>query len=366
MSDPPTYDQHLLDRLNALKKSTVQLDPNPPTLNVASSSSYSTPEIDLSARLRSLRNGSSPSPSPSPKPSGYIEPKPVESSYESTYFKPTGLTEETPDLFLTTGNDDKELEELLAELGPEEQWLNPDDPQDIQKLLNEARLTLSIKDGPSDKATITAQADDRDKGNPITRDLDMSFFKLEEDDEAGESRPHRLDDESREAQDIVAKLLDEVNQERENEPVSSEESHTQKSPNWDEEPMFSLPSAPSNLPDPPTETSRKSLDFESDIAARMAALKGLGSPSTNELGLPSAPTGKPVDKVSGIGGGGLKKYTDEEIETWCVICNDDATVRCFGCGSDLYCARCWKEGHMGVDVGYEEKNHKWEKFRKPN
>jgi len=335
-----------------------------PTLNAASSSSYNTPETDLSTRLRDLRNGSSPSPSP--KPSRYTQPKPVDSPYESTYFKPTGLTRETPDPYLTISNNDKELEELLAELGPEEQWLNPDDPEDIQKLLNEAKLTLSIKDDPSHETTKTAQADDRDKGNPLTRDLDMSFFKLEEDEEAGESRPRRLEDESREAQGIVAKLLDEVNRERENGPISSEEeSHAQKSPNWNREPMFSLPSTPSNLPDPPTETSRKSLDFESDIAARMAALKGLGSPNTNELGLPSAPTGKPVDKVGGVEGGRLKKYTDEEIETWCVICNDDATVKCFGCGSDLYCARCWKEGHMGVDVGYEEKNHKWENFRKP-
>lgn len=28
MSDPPSYDQHLLDRLNALRKSSVEFDPS--------------------------------------------------------------------------------------------------------------------------------------------------------------------------------------------------------------------------------------------------------------------------------------------------------------------------------------------------
>lgn len=93
----------------------------------------------------------------------------------------------------------------------------------------------------------------------------------------------------------------------------------------------------------------------------MAALKGLGS--TNVLGLPSAPTFKPADKpVKGI----MKKFADEEVDTWCIICQDDATVKCLGCDGDLYCATCWKEGHMGPDVGYEEKMHKWTKYKKPN
>jgi hypothetical protein len=93
----------------------------------------------------------------------------------------------------------------------------------------------------------------------------------------------------------------------------------------------------------------------------MAALKGLGS--TNDLGLPSAPTFKPLDKpVKGV----MKKYTDEEVESWCIICQDDATVKCLGCDGDLYCASCWKEGHMGLDVGWEERRHKWTKYKKPN
>lgn len=30
---------------------------------------------------------------------------------------------------------------------------------------------------------------------------------------------------------------------------------------------------------------------------------------------------------------------------WCVICNEDATVRCISCGGDLFCYHCFKECH---------------------
>jgi len=264
--------------------------------------------------------------------------------------------------------DDKTLEELLSELGVNETWeLDPDDPAEMRSLLQEAKNALPETPSTAPKNRHKVDEKPQSNNNSLTGDLDMTAFALndEHSEVKGDGAAERLEDESREAQEIVAKMLDEVNLERANGPASQTENDGHK-----DEGDLNLPSAPSALPDLEAPSfSKKSLDFESDIAARMAALSGLDSSTkpftssskADELGLPSAPTFKPADKpLKGV----MKKYTDEEIDGWCIICQDDATVKCIGCDGDLYCAGCWKEGHMGPDVGWEEKRHKWMKFRK--
>jgi hypothetical protein len=136
---------------------------------------------------------------------------------------------------------------------------------------------------------------------------------------------------------------------------------------------LTLPAVPSALPGPvpmvdagagaPLQ-SRKSLDFENDITTRMAALKGLGSGNdTDPFGLPSAPTFQPSDlPVRGLAGKPARGYTDDDQKTWCVVCLEDATIRCIGCDDDVYCARCWKDMHVGPSAGYEERGHQWVTF----
>ena len=42
----------------------------------------------------------------------------------------------------------------------------------------------------------------------------------------------------------------------------------------------------------------------------------------------------------------------DEIERWCIVCNEDAHVWCVGCDGDPYCNRCWREGHAGPDASF--------------
>lgn len=156
-------------------------------------------------------------------------------------------------------------------------------------------------------------------------------------------------------------------------PKQTSQNSASHAPNDD---PFSLPTVPSNLQDqldsPPSSTQPQSdVDFAASMASRMAALKLSGpralpsapTEAVDSLGLPQAPTFKPADRpVPGV----AKRtgLTDDDQKTWCVVCLEDGAVRCLDCdaGDDVYCARCWKEMHIGPRAGYDERGHAWETF----
>jgi hypothetical protein len=85
------------------------------------------------------------------------------------------------------------------------------------------------------------------------------------------------------------------------------------------------------------------------------------------LTLPTTPNSKPGSKpVSQSKPKAPDIPKDDDIENWCVICNEDATVRCLGCDGDLYCTECWKEGHLSADAALEDRKHKAVAFEKPD
>ena len=48
---------------------------------------------------------------------------------------------------------------------------------------------------------------------------------------------------------------------------------------------------------------------------------------------------------------------DEELP-WCVICNEDAKLRCVDCDNDLYCKGCFGECHTEFDMKHEAVEYK--------
>ena len=71
------------------------------------------------------------------------------------------------------------------------------------------------------------------------------------------------------------------------------------------------------------------------------------------------PPESPTKDVRRGPGHGQPEPEPEELP-WCVICNDDASVRCTDCGGDLYCGQCYKELHRDR----EERGHRSVGYRK--
>ncbi|KAI1756877.1 hypothetical protein F4782DRAFT_284210 [Xylaria castorea] len=386
MDDPPVSDRSLLERLNALKPSAVSLiSPPPSELNLDSTierTKLPSREDALTARLKSLRNQGSESidststsqeygvkESTQPPSIRDIGPLTRESGIQQAP-TPIQVTDDV-DPFLYT--DDQTLEELLADLRSDESWLDEvaadeEEHQRVTALLTELSKPSAVKAEVGERNT----------------DQDSS----QEDSEDNSDDDSEKEIIATEADSVLGKTSDELEWEKANKtPIpppqsipTPPENAKQTSPDSavqvpDDDP-FNLPTVPSELQeqtDPPASSiqTQSDVDFASSIASRMAALKLSGTralPSSpidavDSLGLPQAPTFAPSDRpVPGL----VKRtgLTDEDQKTWCVVCLEDGAVRCLGCedGDNMYCARCWKEMHVGPRAGYDERGHSWETF----
>jgi hypothetical protein len=100
---------------------------------------------------------------------------------------------------------------------------------------------------------------------------------------------------------------------------------------------MSLPQVPSHLPD----------------------VTKIDSEQEPNVTLPSAPSAAPGTKKRTVTKKEAKpEYTEEEIDSWCVVCNEDSEVECLGCDGDKYCSRCWEASHKGPDAGWDERSHR--------
>jgi hypothetical protein len=285
---PDTRDQDLLNRLNALRPSTITLNPNKASFPPASTSLA---DIDLASRFARL-NSNSPGPQ---------------------QHQNLSLTSE-PDTEIN-GEDEQSLEELLASLEASHDPLKASktDAEAAQDLIQQARAALAISGEAG--ADAGAHGCQTNEGNVmISEEHEDETIQRTEDEEADEYIQIAL----------AAVKLDEAEP-----PVG---------PSRDVDGDDDNAETTTELPSAPTSSLRASPQAESN---------GF---------LPSAPTFAPLTRSTAAKA--TQKFADEDIETWCIICSDDATVRCLGCDGDLYCGNCWNEGHRGPDAGYEEKMHK--------
>ncbi|EXA46548.1 hypothetical protein FOQG_10951 [Fusarium oxysporum f. sp. raphani 54005] len=329
-------DKSLLDRLNALRgNSAGQEKPVSTEIKVDLIERKKEPTRDdtLAARLKSLRDrGDEPSPAPATAPKTTQPPsRPTPQPERITKKESPKLEDEEDDSIFQT--DDRTLEELLGDVQPEEGF-NPE-PDDAQvKALLEQLADSIPKDTENEKDKKDDDSDDSD-GEAMNKDVDevIARFRDEAEVEAALAKTKTPDPESEsEPEQTISKTED-----------------------------IALPDVPSDLAEIPSSKRAGSADID-DITARLAALRA-PSPDEDSLALPSVPTskpsGQPVNRLTS-----RTNYTDDDVESWCTVCLEDATVRCPGCDDDVYCTRCWYEMHRGPQAGYDERSHKAVQFTK--
>ncbi len=322
---------------------------------------------DISARFRALQGGNT-------------HAQPVSTNSKS------GTPLDIPKL--QNEDNDKTVEELLAELGPEEDWaISKGEEEQVTNLLEEAQDALkgstdTDKNDAIPDAKPGAAGHEQRKQQEQTAGLpsiDLSVFQPEPDSEAEDTVEthrqskselnHSLD---REAEEYLERIMDEIshenatshqNEETDDPPPAyhEAESNIHHLPSSSTADLPSTPSKDPTLPPiPPSSPQNPSTSSNPDsdlLTTRYSSLS---------LALPSVPTTLPKPspfpgpRPSDTG----TTHTDAEVSTWCIICLDDATLQCIGCDGDLYCRNCWIEGHRGESAGPEERRHRAMEYNK--
>lgn len=371
MSGPNSVDDDLLARLNALKKSSVSLD------TTYNASIAPRPTDDLASRFARL---GSASPSNSPQPSRTTSSNNVIAPGAPSYLE--GVAHGVGgDAVKFNEEDEKSLEELLGELngamGERKDWdMGRKEQADVGRLLKDMRTILpELQNDRAQDAQRHTQGGQQGKSEGLTDwenvELDVgsgSVGPKRDMDGESDEEGSKKQTEDEEADDVIARIMAELEISKKYDPPSPPPPYSDRDaspPNAEnpaadnpDETSLALPSAPTALK--PTDSLDETQALEDAFTARLAAL---AQPQTDALGLPSAPSFAPSKKPPKVQSN-LPSALDEEIDTWCIICQDDATLKCLGCEGDLYCRNCWMEGHQGESAGFEERRHRAVEFVK--
>lgn len=363
-------DGDLLARLNALKKSHIcfshdnnPLRDHPPAARLPADDSaiYN----DLAARFRKLGGKKS-----------IIEGTDHHDIHNQIWQVAEGDTAHNEE-------DERTIEELLSEIGPDQQWsLQADEHNHVDGLLSEAKQVLHSQHGHREEKARKRRSNgkDGDEGHRSTGDtgadmdrqlqpgmVDWKAFR-DMDEEHKEPRVSQRDEE--EAEEYIAQVLAELDLET-NYGVDTEEdtqNPTAGRGDIENDGTINDNAAVRTISPSPPHSSSPSQEPTLNLPDTPTTLHPLRSTTDSPLSaLPSAPSFAPSRKppITASKKSAHRKYTDEEIKSWCCICLDDATVECLGCaqegtdeGDNLYCESCWREGHRGEGAGLEERTHR--------
>lgn len=239
---------------------------------------------------------------------------------------------------IVSEDEGKTIEELLAEIGPEGSWAVPkDEAGQIDDLLRSARSTL--------QTSMENETDAHQQETDGQQGKDSAVHSAIPSGAQPEPTEEELD---READEYLTSVLDELRNAPYDDPVG--ETHDKEHVDKQSSSANAFPATPAKGPEPPSYSEATADD---ELASRFAS-----------LGLPSVPTSMKTTTTKAPVKEQPKGYTDEDIDSWCTICNEDASLSCIGCDGDLYCTKCWLEGHKGPDAGYDERTHKAVQYNK--
>ncbi|EEQ88883.1 uncharacterized protein BDCG_04003 [Blastomyces dermatitidis ER-3] len=321
-SKPSKDDAALLERLNALKPSTVQLGRTTLPFELSDTDVDDQPSVDLSARFIGLGT--------------------------STSFGKSELQQGDLDSFINSGD---EIEGLLSDLQSKiwEQSREVDNGEDVENLIKKSKQFLDSSSQyrdlkthrerrPSQSGAIKAidtdhSSEDKDADDYLQRVLD----ELKMADSPGTETE---DLSTRYAAGNIKQAV--LNTESDTETTKPPHSTFLTS-------ILDLPSTPSALRSPPPQEPQP-------------------NPDPNSPELPSAPTFVPAENpihiTSSQRSRRWKDISDNLKPFWCCICSDDASIKCIDCELELlYCARCWREVHV-EEGDSEERAHRKVKFER--
>jgi hypothetical protein len=315
----------------------------------------------LFARLRALRSPSAENAgSTTPDRSSTTDTTPRAATLEERFRKLRALTSEHDQKISSASEEDqfvvgsdKESEDILqtaTALDVEKDVGMPDFPE-VGGLLREAKsltdqhhAASSADEGPSQDGEESQAATTHQRSKSEDSELASEYIQQVL-DELKASGLHGEEEEGKDDKDeseggfvVVADQPPTEDKTDENEEADSS--------------VLDLPSVPTG----PSAQAASNKDTDDQLFARLAALKVTGTPGS--VASPSARSEAELRWTS------IDK--DDDDTTWCVICCDDATIKCLGCDGDLYCGSCWKEGHRSEDAGMEERMHKAVLYQRPS